>query len=190
MLRLKSSKYFFVVIIAIFHFHAFATSNFAKYIPRVFLFGFHPKDSWPNPTTCSLRFTTFSLFLRMGELCNDSYKYQLLNKSGDNLVFCMKDLTFALYLKNFLVLSVVEVFENIRFLPRFYKFGKWLRCVLNISDVYYLSLPNIDIFTHESRLSFPKKFGALHRKRFQKNRLFSTFFAIVYNSKVCNIWDK
>ena len=150
-------KYFFVVIVPSFRFYVFVTSNFATYIGRVFLFEFHP---------CSLLFTTFSLVLIMDELCNKSYKYQLLNKLGNNLFFYMIDLIFFPYLKNFLVLVVIKVFKNIRFLPHFCKFGEWLRCVINMSDVYHLSLPNIDIFKQESRLSFAKKIGALHCKRF------------------------
>ena len=105
-------KYFFVVIVPLFRFYVLATSNFAINIGRVFLFEFHP---------CSLLFTAFSLVLRMDELCNKSYKYQLLNSLGNNLFFYM--ITFVPYLKNFLVLVVMKVFKNIRFLPRFCKFG-------------------------------------------------------------------
>ena len=160
-------KYFFVVIVPSFRFYVFVTSNFATYIGRVFLFEFHP---------CSLLFTTFSLVLIMDELCNKSYKYQLLNKLGNNLFFYMIDLIFFPYLKNFLVLVVIKVFKNIRFLPHFCKFGEWLRCVINMSDVYHLSLPNIDIFTQESRLSFAKKLVLSIANAFRNIRFFPHFY--------------
>ena len=160
-------KYFFVVIVPSFRFYVFVTSNFATYIGRVFLFEFHP---------CSLLFTTFSLVLIMDELCNKSYKYQLLNKLGNNLFFYMIDLIFFPYLKNFLVLIVIKVFKNTRFLPHFCKFGEWLRCVINMSDVYHLFLPNIDIFTQESRLSFAKKLVLSIANAFRNIRFFPHFY--------------
>ena len=69
-------------------------------------------------------------------------------------------------------------FKSIRFLPHFYKFGEWLRCVINISDVYDLSLPNIDIFMQESRLPFPKKFDAKIAKVFGKILHFPHFLLL------------
>ena len=51
----------------------------------------------------------------MGELCNNSNKCQLLNKSENELLFYIIDLTSVLYLKNVLVHSIVEVFKTICF---------------------------------------------------------------------------
>ena len=160
-------KYFFVVIVPLFRFYVLATSNFAINIGRVFLFEFHP---------CSLLFTAFSLVLRMDELCNKSCKYQLLNSLGNNLFFYMIDLTFVPYLKNFLVLVVMKVFKNIRFLPRFCKFGEWLRCVINMSDVYHLSLPNIDILRKIAVFLLQKKLVLSTANPFRKIRFFPNFY--------------
>ena len=160
-------KYFFVVIVPSFRFYVFVTSNFATYIGRVFLFEFHP---------CSLLFTTFSLVLIMDELCNKSYKYQLLNKLGNNLFFYMIDLIFFPYLKNFLVLIVIKVFKNIRFLPHFCKFGEWLRCVINMSE-YTTFLCQILIFLRKRAVFLlQKKLVLSIANAFRNIRFFPHFY--------------
>ena len=103
-----------------------------------------------------------------------------------NCFFYIIDLTFILYLKNFLLLSVVEAFKAIhffpQFFPQFYKFGEWLRCVIyRIYTTFLICQPNIDIFMQKSQypcLSFPKRFGALHCKSFRKRLLVPTFLLL------------
>ena len=85
----------------------------------------------------------------MGELCNNSYKYQQeITYFFLNLII---DPISVLYLKNLLVLSVVEVFKTICFLPHFYQVLGVVE-VCNISDIYHLSMPSIDIFMQETRV--------------------------------------
>ena len=132
-------------------------------------------------------FNHLLLVLTMVELCNDSDKYQFLNKSGNHFFFYVIDLTFVLYFQKLLILSFVEVFKTIHFL---YMFGVE---VCNISDVHHLLIcqPNIDIFTQENwylRPSFLKKFGALHRKWLSKHLLFPKFI-LFFTSVRCVIFE-
>ena len=118
----------------------------------------------------NLDFFHIFLVLTVGELCNNSNKYQFFNKSGNKLFINIINLTSVLYLKKLLLLSFAEVYKSIRFWPHFYNFGEWLRCVIyRMYTTFLICKPNISIFTQEAQYpcpSFPKMFGALHRKSF------------------------
>ena len=103
-------------------------------------------------------FSTFLLVLTVGKLFNNSNKYQLFNKSGNNFFFYIADLTSVFYFKKCLILSVVEVSITIRFWPNFYKFGEWLRCVIyRMCTTFLTCQPYIGIFTQETRVLLFKK---------------------------------
>ena len=64
-------------------------------------------------------FTTFSLVLKISEVCNISDKCWLLSKSANKMLLQKAPYTPPLFQKNF-VLSIAESFRDIHFLPQFY----------------------------------------------------------------------
>ena len=74
-------------------------------------------------------FTTFSLFLKVSEVCNVSSKCWLPNKSANKIFLHKKPYTPPLFQKK-IVLFIADAFKNIHFSLYFYYFSQWLRCAI------------------------------------------------------------
>ena len=102
-------------------------SNLAKcqcFYTRNFIFFLHRKRSSKHPL-----FITLLLLLTVGEVCNISNKNWLPNKK----YFYTRHLTPLFHLKGKFVLSILQAFKNIDFLPLFYH-----QKMYNISNKYWL----------------------------------------------------
>ena len=91
------------------------------------------------------------------------------------------------------MLSIAQVFENIHFLTHANYFSQWMRCaIFQINTDLLVIYQNINISTQDNL--YPsiiwKKIDALHRKRFSKHPLFTTFSLFWKVSGVCNISNK
>ena len=101
--------------------------------------------------------TTFSLFLKVSQVCNVLNKCWLPNKLA-NKRFLSKIPYTLLYFKKNIALSIADDLRNIQFLSHFYKFLHWMRCALFLLSLLISLLiteRNINIFTQETlHLSF------------------------------------
>ena len=116
----------------------------------------HLKINWRSPSQTfreTFFFITFSLFLKVSEVCNIWNKCWFPNISA-NKIFSRKTLyTPPLLLKGF-ALSVAEYFRNFQFLQHFYYFTQWMRCaIFQINTNLLITERNINIFTQETLYS-------------------------------------
>ena len=154
----------------------------------------------------------------MDELCFISNKYQPPNNLAKYQYFYTRDFIFFLHLEKKLALSIAKYqyfytgdfisllhfkkncrfssqkfFETSTFYHMPTSFSQWKRCaVFQIKIDRLVIYQNLNIFTQETFYpSFiSKKNGPLHRKRFPKHLLFTTFSLFLTVSEVCNISNK
>ena len=136
-------------------------------------------------------FTTFSLFLTVRFAIFQTNTGFIVNQLKP--VFTQTLYTLLHFKKEFTI-SILEVFTNIKCLPHLYQFSQWMRCaIFQINTNLLVIQQNINIFAKETLYpSFisKKKIGVLHRKRFSKHSLLSTFSLFLMVSEVCNISNK
>ena len=114
------------------------------------------------------------------EVCNITNKNHSLSNLAKYHYFYTRDLISFLHFGKKLVLSIANIFQNIQFLPHFHY-------VLTVSEVcnnsnnskkyWLLNKSATKIFLHKTPYtapSFQQKSCALDRRRFQKERLFTT----------------
>ena len=110
-----------------------------------------------------------------------------------NADFLINHLKLFLYAIKTFALFIAKSFRNVNFLPHFYQFLEWMSYAIFQININLLIIQrNINVFTQETLYSsfISKKIGALHRKRFSKHPLFTTFSLILTESEVCVISNK
>ena len=137
-------------------------------------------------------FTTFSLFLTVSEVCNISNKYWLHSKSTKNC-FYTNTLHPPSFQKRIYDIHPRSFHKHQMFTTFLLVFTVDEMC--NISNKYQppSNLAKYKYFCKRdviSLLHFEKKIGVLHRKRFSKHSLLSTFSIFLIVSEVCNISKK
>ena len=90
---------------------------------------------------------------------------QLPNRSVKYLLFYTKDLTYLLHFQRKLALFIAKILGNIHFLPLFYFFWEWVRCLILQTNTNFL-------VSHQKNLYFhPRDFTCL--LNFQKHKVVS-----------------
>ena len=138
-------------------------------------------------------FTAFSLFLKMSEVCNNSSKCWLPNKSANKIFYTWHLMLLLCYEKNICNLHHrTESYRNIHFLTRFYHFSQWIRCaIFRVNTDLLVKYQNINSSTQETLyLSFIlkkiRKNGSVSCKRFSKLATFPHFPLVLMVRKICN----
>ena len=91
------------------------------------------------------------------------------------------------------LLSIADAFRKIHFSPPFYQFSQWMRCaIFQINTNLLITQRNINIFRQETLFppSFQIKIYAVHRRIFQKYRLFTAILVFLTVEEVCYISNK
>ena len=154
----------------------------------------HLKINWrsPSQTFCETFFCiTFSLFLKVSEVCNISNKCWFPNISPNKIFSRKTPYTPPLLQKGF-ALSVAEYFRNFQFLPFLY-FTQWMRCaIFQINANLLITERNINIFTQETLYSsfISKKNWRSPSGTFFEISTSTSFSLFLTVSEVCNIANK
>ena len=160
------------------------------YIPP----SFRKKIGAPHHTSFSKHplFTTFSLFLKVIEVCNISSKCWLLNKVANKIFLRKTSYTLALFHRKSCALHSGNLLKTSTFYHVLSSFDIAWVCYIS----YKYQLPNnLGKYQYFYKRDFVsllhfEKIGALHRQSFSKHPLFTSFSLFLKVSEVCNISSK
>ena len=108
-------------------------NNLAKhqyFYTRDFISLRHFEKNWHSPLQMFFETSTFYLYFQKW------VKFVIFQVNADFLInqlteyFCTRHLTPLLSFKRKCALSIAESLRNIHFLPHFYNFSQWMRCVI------------------------------------------------------------